>query len=778
VPQVDEPQARGKRGARTLKLPVAGAIVRCIAVLALVSLHGPLSARNLPGLISYRFSASESKLIPGSSDACSGVIAAADQLGALALVAQPYSNGFCYNWPAYAHSDYLVERGTISAGAGLPEWPAYRIHEPRNKATSFLASRHALYYRFPTREDYTVYSFQGGLFTAVATVPAAQTNPSSFVPVPAANPLSVSGVLGHMTYVAVPSSTRLSAYTELAPGVEGARIDATPFGDILRYRYRVEGAPFDTANDYTAGPGTWQNRYSDKRRFFLLKDSSGGPGVVWQDQQDLSIHLTWFGVDLVSPSTVHLANPNLQQLAAATGDGAGNVYFLTVESGSAGDGITPRAAALTKAGPGGGTLASVALDTSKTTGLNLYSFSDFANSASLTHLAGKLGLILGRTMTRSGDGLNHQGAIGVVFNANSLALERNLGQTSGHSFESVLTNNSRGEFLGIDLGDNYPRGIHLHKFTSTGRRSRVVSSFKTQHGTTATSPAGVTYPVYAEISTPETTYYRWSNDNNTYTELGAVLENALGYSVSFIGEPNSAGRLLDNGEVGSYHNNPRNIGLVTVVPNFENAANIAAMVVTEGLSETGGFYTFGGGWSALANAGVVWLTDYQSMDENASRLKTSLLGDGSLLLLWETWTATKYITTRAMTVDPRGTVIHEEIDLGTRVRLQRRDDPMVVGDMIYLVTGLRGDQTIELTAIHTGAAPRPLLVTSIRRRTDGTEITWNSIRGKEYAVEYSSTLDEWVELAPVPSEGAETSYTDTDPVRFGRPSGWYRIRQH
>lgn len=76
-----------------------------------------------------------------------------------------------------------------------------------------------------------------------------------------------------------------------------------------------------------------------------------------------------------------------------------------------------------------------------------------------------------------------------------------------------MTKPGNGEFIGVDLGDNYPRGINVHRISRTGKSSKVVYEFKTQHGRTAVSPAGQTYPEYTEISTAATTYYKWSNDN-------------------------------------------------------------------------------------------------------------------------------------------------------------------------------------------------------------------------------------------------------------------------
>ncbi len=82
---------------------------------------------------------------------------------------------------------------------------------------------------------------------------------------------------------------------------------------------------------------------------------------------------------------------------------------------------------------------------------------------------------------------------------------------------TVLTRNAQGQFVAIEVGDNFPRGIQIHRFDTQSRNSRVVYTFKTLHGTTPTSPAGKTYPLYAQYSTGAKQFYQWSNDNQTYT---------------------------------------------------------------------------------------------------------------------------------------------------------------------------------------------------------------------------------------------------------------------
>ncbi len=666
----------------------------------------------LPDLISYSFSASETKTLPGTSTednagsgSCNGTLKTEDQIGRLALAALFYQNS-CYTDGRYNYNNYQVKRGTVIDNGNTLQFDAYQVYEPTNKATEFLASQHAVYYQFPTKEDYTVYRFEGNQFAKVLEITASQIDTTQFIQV--ANngiTLKVSRITGTATYVFVPSSQRVSTFTELATGIEGARVKSTALGDVLKYRYTVAGTPFDTKLDFNQGPNIHSNSYSRTRQFFLVQKSTGQPGIVWQDKEDQSIQLTWLGSDLKSQTTVALANSQSKDLVAAVHDASGSIYYLTIEPGDGADTETARTATLYKVNDNGQQLAKSTLDTSKT-GLNMVKF-DAQNIASLQYLNGKLGLIVGRQMHQSSDGLNHQGAIAVVFDANTLNVDKNWGQTSGHSFESVLTTNSQGEFLGIDLGDNYPRGVHLHKFTASQKKSRVVYTFKTQHGNSAQSPAGATYPEYTEISGGGTTYYKWSNDNRTYTELGGVIEGSQGYTVTFAGEASPTNKALDNSRVGNYLNDPRNIGLIQVIKNFENASgsgNVVSddLVRTSGLTETGGFYTFGGSWSDQRNTGVVWLTNYQDKaQENVSRLKTVKLSDGNLLLLWEKWTPYQYVNSYAMKVSETGQKLAGPVELGSQVRFNRRDDAWVLGNQVYWIAGDKAEKKLELFVLDT-----------------------------------------------------------------------------
>ena len=119
---------------------------------------------------------------------------------------------------------------------------------------------------------------------------------------------------------------------------------------------------------------------------------------------------------------------------------------------------------------------------------------------------------------------------------------------SGHSFANRITASSDGsKFLAVDLGDNAPRAINLHRFDESGPgQSRAVYNFKTKHATKPQNEAGRTYPVYKDISTAEQTFYKHSNDNSVYTEIAQVVETEDGPLIIFFAGERAA---LDNSQV-------------------------------------------------------------------------------------------------------------------------------------------------------------------------------------------------------------------------------------
>lgn len=500
------------------------------------------------------------------------------------------------------------------------------------------------------------------------------------------------------------------------PDTEIASLPEATVGQVYKYRYAVKGTPFDTLRGFRQGPATHANTYSHPRQFFLSKLPQGF-GIIWQDKADHSIHLTKLDDNFQLVNTVELKNKLQHVLAAATIDAQGNCYYLSIQLGEASPG-TQLSAVLYKTDPAGQPIAQKLLNTAKPDSresekLDIRSFKRDddplgINVADMRCIGDKLGVILSRQRHDI-----HFGAIALVFDANTLSLLKNLDQTSGHSWGNILLDNTRGDFVGLDLGDNYPRGIHLHRFNADRITSRVVYTFKTEHGDKPNNPTneGGSFAPYSEISTAAKPFYRWSNDNQTYTELGGIVEGNDTYTIVFVGEP-YGGKALNNSRTGTYLNDARNIGLIQVKANFPPPPRVGnkepsrVNVVTEdfvcsqGNSETGMFYDYRGGVNQQQNVGIVWLTNYQDKEQtNASRLKVARLGDGNILLLWETWTPYEYVNTYAMKITQGGQILTNPVALGPHVRLSRQDDLLVLGNMILIAGGSAKEQKLDLTLL-------------------------------------------------------------------------------
>lgn len=639
----------------------------------------------LPALVTYSFTSAETKVLPGLStkdvkkQGCTGTLEDKDTIGRLVIVSLPDNIG-CWTDGRFNHNDFKVEQGQLVDSNGK-EFEAYKVHPPAKIASKFPASPFAIYYQFPTKEDYTVYIFDGQVFKKVLEVAAAQIILDKYT---ALEKVTISDNKTPLTYVFTPSTQPLKAYAELAPGVEGAQLAQNAFGTLAKYRYTVAGTPFDTMLDYPFGPAKWENIYSQTRQFFPVQLATQ-VGVIWQDKLAQTLQLTKLSADLRSQQTVTLPNPRNEILAAATSDNQTTLYYLTLQKGGEKEN-SARTATLYKVDAQGKALLVQPLDTSpvpngsSSQALDISKFEGYV--ADMRYANGLLGIMLGRRLHRREDGLQHQSGVALVYQADTLALLKNLGQTSGHSFENVLTTNQANQFVGIDLGDNFPRGVNLHKFDKDQLKNKVVYSFKTDHGGA-----------------------KRSNDNRTYTELGGVIEGQQGYTVVFAGETSPDGKSMVNSRVGKELNDPRNIGLVQVKPDFEAQDDF---VLTQGANEDGSYYDFLGQVRTQKNRGIVWLTNYQNKDqENISRLKAVKLPDGNLLLLWEKWTADTYVNTYAMKVTESGVKLTEPLELGAEVRLNRRDNPLVSGNQVYLVAGDKAEKKLLLIVLQTTSATTP-----------------------------------------------------------------------
>ena len=674
----------------------------CLCPALIWSAEPTLNFQKLAELERASFQLQESKVLLGGSpqpgeekSLDERELAEEDRIEDLGIVAQWKDKG-AWTSEEYCHRQYLAEIGTVTLGQQT--YQGWRLSGPQEKATKFLATHHIACFRFEERQDYQIYEVKAGLLTLVSNVAKREIKRRDFTPIPA---IDVSLISEPRTYVVIPTTQEdpIFQIPRLASEIQGATLLNTSKVELSVLEYKLAGTPFDTILGFPHGPGSHQNQYSCCRRFFLIHHELGGLGIIWQEPESFEVHLSWLGQDFLQHYQTTLKLGRSEKLLAVCMGTKGEIYALGGQSTGRAEfkDRSTKKATLYRFNRTGELEQKRNLMTGKNS-LNVTHFGNYPHSLALSgnHLA----LILSRQMHQSPDGKHHQGAISVIFDASTLDLIKNHGQTSGHSFDNVLSVDSRGNFLALDLGDNFPRGLHLHRFDQNKRHSRVVSTFKTAHS--SDNKGGRVKP-YPEASLPDQTRYQWSNDNSCYTELGGVLEIELGNVVVFAGEKSPSGQVLDNSRATSRHADPRNLALVVVAKDFHSVPKKKGMqippgiIISEGPAETGGYYSFTGKWMPQNHSGIVWLTDYTNKEtQNASRVKTVLLADKSIIILWEEWTATSYHNTWALRIPANGKLEAKPIDLGKNLRLGRREDPLAIGQSVYLASGRASDNNLLL----------------------------------------------------------------------------------
>ncbi|CAE7430262.1 nup98 [Symbiodinium natans] len=632
---------------------------------------------------------------------CAGIFPEAETFGDITLATMESNGGTCWKDLRYSNTNYVLELGELTGTDGTV-LESVRISPPSILATDWVASRTQLYIKQSIARSTNIWTYVASSgFRLLETMDANQSYQKTSV--------RVDDLSEQMLIILQPSSARLSVWPLKATGVEAAWLDGKVDGSfsLTARRFSVPGQPFRPEVNWNHGPGTHTGNYGTYKRFFSVMHADGREGVVWQDFTNEAVKLTWLAADFLSSQTVQLSALSSTIFVGAVGDGTGNVVLLLGAAGSPTDKTATSSAEVVKYDAAGNEVLRAALPSGKSD-LNIYAFSSSGASLAWDTGSGTIAVSLARTMTKASDGLNHQGGIAFVLDASTLQIISNYGQTSGHSFaNSLKVSQKAGWYIGKDLGDNYPRGINLWELKATSKswQKRLVYKFKTKHGTSETSPAGATYPVYSEISTSGQTYYKWSNDNYIYTELAhpglhEVNDTIL---VFFTGEAPP----LDNGVVGQALNVARNVGFVKIPRDLSSDA-----VLSPGAEETGGFYTFGGGWSTQTNRGISFLTSKTDVAESVSRLKTAELG-GAILLIWEVWSRTAYNRSECMIVDTDGAVLQSETLLTYPLQLPFADDVMVIDGKMVAYVGSPEQQLVRLEFCYQGCdAPLSLGTTS------------------------------------------------------------------
>jgi len=407
---------------------------------------------------------------------------------------------------------------------------------------------------------------------------------------------------------------------------------------VTAQRFPVSGQPFEPLGGHHPsegklrigrwgyGPGEYYGNYGQPRRFHPVV-RSGTNGVIWKDEEAGTVQATWMSPDMndVGSQTIystpaHLAavafNERSNEFIMFLGFGGGNARFVKVSS-TTGDIVYE-------------TATFAAGDR-----LGIRSFESLTAMASMAWNveAGIVALVLSGTFTKG-----HQGAWRSMINATTLDVLGAGAQTSSHNLGNTVNVASDGSFLSMQLCDNFPRGISLHRFMTSSSSSFVPYRFKT---------CG-------------------NNCNNVYTELAhpGVVEVSDGLVVFFAGEREPLDE--DKSLVASVVNVGRNIGFIKVGKDLKEK-----QVLSPGQTEVNSH--------GLTNRGINWLTNFTDPETSASRVKTARLEAGKTFLYWEVWSRSVYQYTQVMVVDDNGMPLTGPFIVPSPMALSYSDDMLVTG---------------------------------------------------------------------------------------------------
>lgn len=141
---------------------------------------------------------------------------------------------------------------------------------------------------------------------------------------------------------------------------------------------------------------------------------------------------------------------------------------------SAGDKVTPLNVTGYRADKNGNVTVTKVFDTQRN-GINVYEYFASGSSLAWNTNTNSLGWMLSRTMVQSGDGNNHQSCIAVILDASTLDIISIQNEISRHSWNNYIDTYEadRKDFLAVDLGDHFPRGIHVHRINNETHTSKV-----------------------------------------------------------------------------------------------------------------------------------------------------------------------------------------------------------------------------------------------------------------------------------------------------------------
>ncbi len=620
---------------------------------------------------SYKYTYKKGKLINGSSTEflkCDGKVRPEDSLSDINIFSKFYQNS-CYTDGRYNNSNYYTSVGKLSYKN--ENYIAYKISKPKKLATEFLGSNHSIRIKFKEIGNYKAYSYNGENFKFISNVKAKKSNKYYEVP-----GLNLDSIDDKLIFIFVPSKDKQpNVLYPLSKGTHGAEIDRFQNYIINQYTANVgKDKSLKSISDFNQGPNTHANVYGQNQYFDLVRLSDDSLGIIWQDKLNYKTYISKFNPKTKETKTIELTKPSQYSgnylLAGSNNDDKHELYLFFIEANSK---KSPLDSFIVKYNEDG-----FIIKNKKTSDLfkNMKNFGKLpsagSNKANLSIINGKLA-ILYSAIHQNG----HQWAELNILDSSDFHNIKSYGNITSHSFSQILKK-SKDElsFLSLNLGDVYPRGIKLNRFDDKRNDDNVVFTYKMKLNS--------------------------SGDNKTYSELGGIVDTGDGYLITFISEHNINGKVLDSLNTKNYLNHARNIGVVKVMPNFQQSATKGMEVSPDMMLLKGDYPDEFGAFDKNRKqsvSGVHWLTKYpaNNLSRNASRLKMIKFGNDNLLL-WEEWSKDKYLNTKMMLISDDVKSFSSKKTL-KRVRLNRRDELININGKIYSVTGVDKENLLNIIEI-------------------------------------------------------------------------------
>lgn len=307
--------------------------------------------------------------------------------------------------------------------------------------------------------------------------------------------------------------------------------------------------------------------------------------------------------------------------------------------------------------------------------------------------------------------VRHQSAVMLIVNASTGEAKQPCGDGwFGHSFDQRIIFDGQ-DFVFVQLGDGFPAEISLRKSTDTPEPFQAYFQHYWTRG------------AYV--------YGRQGIGNATFTSLGNIHAGSNGYTVLFSSEGKND---ITGRDMWSAPWDPRNVGLVHVVKNFETMTdsldkhelvsnlqilgNDKTMFHTSSIIDTKtanplalDSYTFkdhNNPKHSYQQAGLVWLTNYRGNTNFTSteRPKLVALNNNQYVALWEEWIFTdindhnpKFSATKCILADAYGNILKPASLVPARLNPSGADLPFVLNGKAAWITR---EEVAEPFNAHTG----------------------------------------------------------------------------